>query len=89
MNNYDRIAEYLKYKDWDTMIEHAKEHDVKLELPLYLFYGKLGDNFCNKELFETIRNINFKLIVKDDEVILTRDKTSDTIEPTINDEEKT
>lgn len=89
MNKYDRIAKYLKYKDWDTMIEHAKENDIKLQLPPYLFYGKFGDNFCNKDLFEEIKKINFKLIVVDDEVFLTRDKTTDTMVSINNDEEIT
>ena len=74
MNNFDRIAQHLKHKDWDTLVEFAKENDVEFSIPAYMFYGKFGQDFCNNILLETIKNINFKLIVNDDKIMLTREK---------------
>jgi hypothetical protein len=80
MNNFDRIAEHLNHKDWDTLIEFAKETDVEFTLPDYLFYGKFGQDFCNNILLEEIKKINFKLSNKDDKIVLTRNTSDDKIE---------
>lgn len=75
MNNFDRIAEHLNHKDWDTLIEFAKENDVEFKIPNYLFYGKFGQDFCNNILLEEIKKINFKLVVdENDKITLTRVK---------------
>lgn len=91
MNNYDRIAEYCGFKNWDDMVELAKDSPKELKIPPYLFYCKpnIGLNFCFGELFETIKKINFKLTVDNDKVFLTRDKKEDIIEPNNNTEDKT
>lgn len=81
MDNYERIAVESGYKTWDEFVEDAKLESKEFKIPIYMFYGKIGINFCNVELLTRIKEMNFKLNVVDSKTYLTRDKQEDIITP--------
>lgn len=81
MDNYERIAIESGYKTWDEFVEDSKLESKEFKVPLYMYYGKAGLNFCNVELLNRIKEINFKLCIVDSKMYLTRDKQEDIITP--------
>jgi citrate lyase gamma subunit len=75
MTTFNRIAVASGFDSWDLMIEAAKETQVELVIPPYIPL-----QFSNN-LFQTIRQMNFYIMVKDYKLLLTRESKSDIIEP--------
>jgi hypothetical protein len=89
MNNFDRIADNSGYKSWNDLVEQAKETSIELKIPNYLFYGHRGNQFMHEDFLATIKQINFKLEIKEEnKIFLTRDKKSDIIESQNNEGEQ-
>lgn len=80
MNNFERIANYNKFNTWDDMIEKAKEHAIELKIPNYIPLT-FADELC-----ATIKQMNFKLYIEQNKILLTRDKQSDIIDSNIKEE---
>lgn len=87
MNMYDRIANHNNHESWDDFIEKAKNENLEFNIPTYLLSSK-SQNFLYNELLPKIKQINFKLIVENDKMVLTRDKDKDIIATSIEKEEK-
>jgi hypothetical protein len=82
MTNYERIARASNFKSWDDMVEAAKDKDVEFVVPPYLFYGPNANFFLNVDIPTTLKQMSFKLTIRDEyKLFLTRDLKSDIIEP--------
>lgn len=86
MNMYDRIAKHNNHESWDDFIEKAKTENLEFSIPTYLLSSK-SQNFLYNELFAKIKQMNFKLVIENDKIILTRDIDTDII-ATSNEEEE-